>query len=141
MRTSFLRSISYNAIFLAINSLIGYNTQILQKLDVVIGMGLFYFFLAHFLSGDSFFKPFKLNILLKLLKSDIMSPIHSYFNSIHTSYHISRNIDSDLIWRFGDHVKITKLTYDIVNPFILQAWVSLYTVLKTANLKSHQQHF
>ena len=43
-----------------------------------------------------------------------------------------------LIWRFGDRVKIVKLTYDIINPFILQAWVSLRTVLKTANLKSYQ---
>ena len=46
-----------------------------------------------------------------------------------------------LIWRFGDHIKIAKLTYAIINPFILQAWVSLYTVLKTANLKSCQQRF
>ena len=44
-----------------------------------------------------------------------------------------------LIWRFGDHVKIAKLTYAIIDPFILQAWVSLHTVLKTANLKSRQQ--
>ena len=46
-----------------------------------------------------------------------------------------------LIWRFGDRVKISKLTYAIIYPFILQAWVSLHTVLKTANLKSHKQHF
>ena len=46
-----------------------------------------------------------------------------------------------LIWRFGDHVKITKLTYAIIDPFILQAWVSLHTVMKSTNLKSCQQHF
>ena len=46
-----------------------------------------------------------------------------------------------LIWRVGDHVKVIKLTYAIIDPSILQAWVSLYTVLKTANLKSNQQHF
>ena len=46
-----------------------------------------------------------------------------------------------IIWQFGDCVKIAKLTYAITNQFILQAWVSLYTVLKTANLKSHQQRF
>ena len=45
-----------------------------------------------------------------------------------------------LIWRFGDHMKIAKLSYAIIDPFILQAWVSLHTVLKTANLQSHQQH-
>ena len=28
-----------------------------------------------------------------------------------------------------------------MDPFILQAWVSLQTVLKTANLKSRQQRF
>ena len=44
-----------------------------------------------------------------------------------------------LIWQFGDHIKIAKLSYAIIDPFILQAWVSLHTVLKTTNLKSHQQ--
>ena len=42
-------------------------------------------------------------------------------------YCISRNIDSD--FNFGDRVKIAKLTYAIIDPFILQAWVSLHTVL------------
>ena len=46
-----------------------------------------------------------------------------------------------LIWQFGDCVKIAKLTYAIIDPFVLQAWVSLHTVLKTANLKSCQQRF
>ena len=32
-----------------------------------------------------------------------------------------------------------KLTYAIIDPFILQAWVFLHTVLKSANLKSRQQ--
>ena len=42
------------------------------------------------------------------------------------------------IWRFGrDRVEIAKLTYAIIDPFILQAWISLYTVLKITNLKSH----
>ena len=53
-----------------------------------------------------------------------------------TVYRISRNIDSD---RFGEHIKIAKLTYAIIDPFILQAWVSLHTLLKSANLKSRQQ--
>ena len=39
-----------------------------------------------------------------------------------------------LILQFGDPVKITKLTYTIIDPFILQTWVSLHTVLKTAHL-------
>ena len=30
-----------------------------------------------------------------------------------------------LIWRFGNHVKIAKLTCNIINPFILQVWVCL----------------
>ena len=34
-----------------------------------------------------------------------------------------------------------KLIYAIIDPFILQAWVSLHTVLKTTNLKSRQQCF
>ena len=34
-----------------------------------------------------------------------------------------------LIWRFGNLVKIVKLTYTITDPFILQAWVSLHTVI------------
>ena len=42
-----------------------------------------------------------------------------------------------LIWRFGD----CQITYAIIDPFILQAWVSLHTVLKTANLKSRQHRF
>ena len=46
-----------------------------------------------------------------------------------------------LIWRFGERVKIAKLTYAIINLFILQAWVSLHTELKSANLKSRQQRF
>ena len=40
-----------------------------------------------------------------------------------------------LIWQFGDRIKITKLTYGIIDLCILQAWVSLHTVLKTANFK------
>ena len=44
-----------------------------------------------------------------------------------------------LIWRFGKRIKIIKLTYAIIGPFILQAWVSLHTVQKSANLKSRQQ--
>ena len=43
-----------------------------------------------------------------------------------------------LIWRFGKCIKIIKLTYAIIGPFILQAWISLHTVLKSANLKSRQ---
>ena len=46
-----------------------------------------------------------------------------------------------LIWWVGDRVKITKLTYTIIDSFILQAWVSLHTELKTTNLKSCQQRF
>ena len=45
-----------------------------------------------------------------------------------------------LIWQFGEHIEIAKLTYAIIDPFILQAWVFLHTVLKSANLKSCQQH-
>ena len=45
-----------------------------------------------------------------------------------------------LIWQFGDRLKITKLTDAIIDPFILQAWVSLHTVFNTANLKSRPQH-
>ena len=44
-----------------------------------------------------------------------------------------------LIWQFGNRVKIAKLTYAIIDPFILQAWVSLCTVLNTATSKSRQQ--
>ena len=44
-----------------------------------------------------------------------------------------------LIWWFGICIKIAKLTYAIIDPFILQAWISLHTVLKYANLKSCQQ--
>ena len=29
----------------------------------------------------------------------------------------------------------------IIDPFILQAWVFLHTVMKSTNLKSHQQRF
>ena len=43
-----------------------------------------------------------------------------------------------LIWWFGDRVKIAKLTYAIIDPFIPQA---CHTVMKSANLKSHQQRF
>ena len=39
-----------------------------------------------------------------------------------------------LICRFGKRIKIAKLTYAIIDPFILQAWVSLHTVLKSTNL-------
>ena len=46
-----------------------------------------------------------------------------------------------LIWRFGEHVKIAKLTYAIIDLFILQTWVSLHTEMKSANLKSRQQRF
>ena len=46
-----------------------------------------------------------------------------------------------LIWRFGKCIEIAKLTYAIIDPFILQAWVFLHTVLKSANFKSHQQQF
>ena len=46
-----------------------------------------------------------------------------------------------LIWRFGECIKIAKLTYAIINPFILQAWVSLHIELKFANLKFRQQRF
>ena len=56
-------------------------------------------------------------------------------------YHIREILTVILIWRFGDHVKIAKLTYAIIDPFILQAWVSIHTVLKSTNLKSRQQHF
>ena len=44
-----------------------------------------------------------------------------------------------LIWQFGERIKIAKLTHTIIDPFTLQAWISLHTVLKSANLKSHQQ--
>ena len=40
---------------------------------------------------------------------------------------------------FGDRINMARLTYTIIDPFILQAWISLHTVLKTANLKSRQQ--
>ena len=56
-------------------------------------------------------------------------------------YSIRRNIDSDFnlaIWQLR---KIAKLTYANIDPFILQAWVSIHTVLKCANLKSRQQRF
>ena len=46
-----------------------------------------------------------------------------------------------LIWWFGDHIKIAKLTYAIIDPFLLQAWVFLHTIMTTANSKSHQQCF
>ena len=58
-----------------------------------------------------------------------------------TYYRISRNIGSDFnsaIWRMRQD---RQLTYAIIDPFILPAWVSLHTELKFANLKSHQQHF
>ena len=45
------------------------------------------------------------------------------------------------IWQSGNSVKITKLTYTIIDPFILQACVSLHTVLKTTNLNYCQQRF
>ena len=46
-----------------------------------------------------------------------------------------------LIWWFSERIKIAKLTYAIIDQFILQVWVSLHTELKSANLKSRQQHF
>ena len=46
-----------------------------------------------------------------------------------------------LIWQFGDCVKIAKLTYAIIDSFILRAWVFIYTVMKSTNLKSRQQRF
>ena len=46
-----------------------------------------------------------------------------------------------LIWRFGNCIKIAKLNYTIIDPFILQAWISLHTLLKSASLKSYQQCF
>ena len=52
-------------------------------------------------------------------------------------YRIRRNIDSDFnlaIWQScKDHQT------NLRHPFILQAWVSLRTVLKIANLKSCQR--
>ena len=52
---------------------------------------------------------------------------------------ICRNIDSD--FNLVNSIKIANLTYAIIDLFILQAWVSLHTELKSANLKSHQQCF
>ena len=40
---------------------------------------------------------------------------------------------------FGNRVKIVKLTYAIIHPFMLQAWDFLHTVMEPANSKSHQQ--
>ena len=40
---------------------------------------------------------------------------------------------------YGKRIKIAKLTYAIIDPFILRAWVSLHTLLKSANLKFRQQ--
>ena len=53
---------------------------------------------------------------------------------------ISGNIDSDFNLAIWQTHKIAKLTYAIIDPFILQAWVSVHTVLKSTNLKSRQQH-
>ena len=70
------------------------------------------------------------------------------YNIVHTyiwntvlinTYRISRNIDSD--FNLVITVKIAKLIYAIINPFILQTWVFLHTVMKSTNLKSHQQSF
>ena len=36
-----------------------------------------------------------------------------------------------LIWQFGECVKITKLTYAIIDPFILQAWVMGFSPHRT----------
>ena len=44
-----------------------------------------------------------------------------------------KHIDSDF--------NLAIVSCAVIDPFILQAWVSLHTVLKTANLKSRQQHF
>ena len=44
-----------------------------------------------------------------------------------------------LNWRFGDCVKVAKLIYIIID--LLQAWVFLHAVRKSANLKSRQQCF
>ena len=62
---------------------------------------------------------------------------------LHYSYHISRNIDSNfvLIWHFANRAKMAKLTYTIIDPFMLQAWVFLHTLMKSTNLKSCQQRF
>ena len=38
-------------------------------------------------------------------------------------------------------MKIAKIMYTIIDPFTLQAWVFLHTVMKSANLKSRQQRF
>ena len=48
-----------------------------------------------------------------------------------------------LLWQFGDRINIAKLTYAIINPFILQTWVFLHTctLMKSANLKSCQHRF
>ena len=45
------------------------------------------------------------------------------------------------MWQLSDRLKIAKLTYATIDPFILQAWVFLHTVMKSTNLKSRQQRF
>ena len=66
---------------------------------------------------------------------------HSIHDYVIIDYRIRRNIDSDFNLVICDHVNIVKLTYAIIGPFILQAWISLHTVFKIAKLKSCQQHF
>ena len=53
--------------------------------------------------------------------------------------HVIHNIQAEtltvtLIWQLGNLAKITKLTYAIIDSFILQAWVFLHTVMKSANI-------
>ena len=46
-----------------------------------------------------------------------------------------------LIWQFGDCIKVTKLTYAIIDPFIYYEHVFLQYSTQTVNLKSCQQQF
>ena len=48
---------------------------------------------------------------------------------------MTNNVKSEILTviLFGDRVNFTKLTYAIIDPFILQAWVFLHTVMKSAN--------
>ena len=52
---------------------------------------------------------------------------------------LSRNIDSD--FNLAIVLKIAKLTYTITDPFILQAWGFLHTVMKNPPIKIPPQHF
>ena len=56
-----------------------------------------------------------------------------------SSYHICSLFDCDLIWWLSESYtdcQIRRMPF--IDPFMLQVWVSLHTMLKTAKFNSHK---